>query len=529
VLSGEPKFEKGQEYVSIPAKDVRGVPKFSRRAALGSLLGESVEFRRNLANRLWAHLLGRGLVHPVDFHYAANPPSHPELLTALADELKANGFQMRPLLRAIALSRAYQRGVDAPRPEAVNFAELPDRLAKLELLKVERTAAIEPLKLASDKATADRQAAIDQNAKLAPMLAPLEAALATAKAAADKAGADRKAAEDDLAKRREQLTALSDASTKANEAVAKLPDDKVLAAAASIVAERAKEFSPTVDAAAKVAAERVTAHDAASAQLAAAQQAYDALAATRAAPEKLAELERLQLLATSAAADARFVVAQIDAQIAGVKALQEYNSLAQSDAAKAEAAWAALVERWTINCQVAPLKPLTPEQFAASAMRATGTLAAQETSAVAAIDKQPPDVLKNAADADKPAVRAAQIELRLIDQVDNIFTEFAKHYGGDPDSGFQAAATQALYFGNGPGIEGWIQPNGENLAARLAKLTDPAALADELYLSVLSRPPADAEREEVAAFVKDRAADQPVAIREMIWALLSSSEFRFNH
>ena len=40
----------------------------------GPMLAESHEFRRNVANRLWAHMFGRGIVHPVDFHHPANPP-----------------------------------------------------------------------------------------------------------------------------------------------------------------------------------------------------------------------------------------------------------------------------------------------------------------------------------------------------------------------------------------------------------------------------------------------------------------------
>ena len=42
-------------------------------------------FARNIANRTWAHLLGRGLVEPIDDVRLTNPPSNPELLDALAD------------------------------------------------------------------------------------------------------------------------------------------------------------------------------------------------------------------------------------------------------------------------------------------------------------------------------------------------------------------------------------------------------------------------------------------------------------
>lgn len=41
---------------------------------------ENPYFARTMANRLWAHFLGRGLVHPIDDARSTNPPSNPELL-----------------------------------------------------------------------------------------------------------------------------------------------------------------------------------------------------------------------------------------------------------------------------------------------------------------------------------------------------------------------------------------------------------------------------------------------------------------
>jgi hypothetical protein len=66
VLFVEPRFRLGDEYQIKPDKTVRGIPKFSRREALAEMLPTSREFARNLANRLWAIMLGRGLVHPLE-------------------------------------------------------------------------------------------------------------------------------------------------------------------------------------------------------------------------------------------------------------------------------------------------------------------------------------------------------------------------------------------------------------------------------------------------------------------------------
>jgi hypothetical protein len=64
---------------------------------------------RATVNRLWRELMGRGLVEPVDDHRATNPPTHPELLDALARDFVAQGFDVRHTLRTILASEAYQR------------------------------------------------------------------------------------------------------------------------------------------------------------------------------------------------------------------------------------------------------------------------------------------------------------------------------------------------------------------------------------------------------------------------------------
>ncbi len=65
-------------------------------------------FAKAQANRIWFHLMGIGLVEPVDDLRLTNPPSHPELLERLADELVANHFSVKHLVRTIVLSRTYQ-------------------------------------------------------------------------------------------------------------------------------------------------------------------------------------------------------------------------------------------------------------------------------------------------------------------------------------------------------------------------------------------------------------------------------------
>jgi hypothetical protein len=65
-------------------------------------------FARALCNRMWSHLLGRGLVDPVDDMRATNPPSNPELLDALAQDFVGHKYDIKYLLRTICNSRVYQ-------------------------------------------------------------------------------------------------------------------------------------------------------------------------------------------------------------------------------------------------------------------------------------------------------------------------------------------------------------------------------------------------------------------------------------
>lgn len=65
-------------------------------------------FSRMIANRVWAHYMGRGLVEPIDDMRATNPATNEPLLDALADHLVENKFDLKALTRAILNSRAYQ-------------------------------------------------------------------------------------------------------------------------------------------------------------------------------------------------------------------------------------------------------------------------------------------------------------------------------------------------------------------------------------------------------------------------------------
>jgi hypothetical protein len=97
-------------------------------------------FSRSFVNRVWKDLIGRGIVEPVDDFSDSNPPSHPELLDFLADEFVAGGFQLKPFVRMVVLSDAYQRtqalGVDSLEREELEaaFLAVPARRVLSEVL-----------------------------------------------------------------------------------------------------------------------------------------------------------------------------------------------------------------------------------------------------------------------------------------------------------------------------------------------------------------------------------------------------------
>jgi hypothetical protein len=281
----EPAAVKGSEYVVAPAAGVRPVPRFSRRALLGPELtrADHEPFRRNLANRLWALMMGRGLVHPLDLDHSANPPTHPELLALLGDDVAARKFDVRGFLGELALSQTYQRS-----------SELPPGAAG--------------------------------------------------------------------------------------------PDAAHLTSAV--------------------------------------------------------------------------------------------------------------------------LKPLSPEQLAFALLQATGV-----------------------ADAERKALAGkaseAALDARLAPQAAPLVKAFAAPPG--TPQGFDATLDQALFLANSPTVRAWLAPRPGSLTDRLAALPSADAIAEELYLSVLTRPPEVEDRREVAAFLAARPKDRVAALQDLAWALLASAEFRFNH
>ena len=85
-------------------------PNVIRRAELAKLIADpkNQSLAKAFVNRMWAHFLGRGFVHPVDDFGPHNPPSHPRLLDQLSQDFQQSGYDIKKLCRWIMASRAYQ-------------------------------------------------------------------------------------------------------------------------------------------------------------------------------------------------------------------------------------------------------------------------------------------------------------------------------------------------------------------------------------------------------------------------------------
>ena len=94
-------------------------------------------FTRSIANRVWAWLLGRGIIHEPDDIRDNNPPSNPALLAYLEKELIASRYDLKRLYRLILNSNTYQLSsmprFKTPQAEA-NFASYPLRRLEAEVL-----------------------------------------------------------------------------------------------------------------------------------------------------------------------------------------------------------------------------------------------------------------------------------------------------------------------------------------------------------------------------------------------------------
>ncbi|MBM4003629.1 MAG: DUF1549 domain-containing protein [Planctomycetes bacterium] len=693
----DPVLNPGEEYTVAPAENVRPVPKYSRRAQLAALAtgGSNRAFNRNLANRLWAFMMGRGLVEPVDLHHAGNPPSNPKVLDAVTDEVVRQKFNMRAIVAELARTQAYQRSYEVPMNalDAAATAALP-----MEKFQAERAAIAtmaEQLLKALEEAAKQRDAANEAASPLAQEFAKATAAAIAAWQAADKANAALAESQKQLAAKQEISQAVATAATASQEAAKRIPDDKELAGAAEKFAAKATSLATELAAAQKSVADLTPPAKAADDALVAARNAKTEAAgklapvqaqwaaatnAWFAAAEKsrqehlrlksldvlIADTQQLldlrqrqvQLVADTQAVEklgSELTVAQqtldqtttalpgLQAEIAGMEKIQEESrkqleqsqlqvasrqevakpiadaaaqaaivksklpndaeigqaadriqasseqlaaqvtdlqkvmqaresefnaSTAKVDTAKQalatmtakaemlksqlpamreqiEVAQArisqtraalptleqSIVQRSAERFYTSPLRALTPEQLGWSVMKVAGLVESHRLAVEAELNKTAPLDAAAMADPARRAERNRQLEAGVDEKLKGNLGQFVSLYGSGAGQAQEYFATvdQALFFSNGGTIAGWLAPAAGNLTERLLKLDDAGALAEELYMTILSRKPVASEVAEVSRYLASRGSEKTAAVQELAWGLLATAEFRFNH
>ena len=90
------------------------------RRKLGEWMTSHPYFAEATVNRIWSYFFGRGIVDPVDDFRVANPPTHPSLLKALAEDFKNHQHDLKHLVRLIVQSRTYQL---TSKPNATNSGD----------------------------------------------------------------------------------------------------------------------------------------------------------------------------------------------------------------------------------------------------------------------------------------------------------------------------------------------------------------------------------------------------------------------
>jgi hypothetical protein len=133
---GEKETDDPDKYAVPPPKDQEkpgraAIPKFSRREALADAVTHgNPQLALAFVNRIWAMLMGRGLLEPIDQMDSRHHASHPDLLNWLAHDFEEHGYDIKRLLRELVLSRTYQldsrpRGEKAPPPDT--FARMLEK------------------------------------------------------------------------------------------------------------------------------------------------------------------------------------------------------------------------------------------------------------------------------------------------------------------------------------------------------------------------------------------------------------------
>jgi hypothetical protein len=156
-------------------------------------------------------------------------------------------------------------------------------------------------------------------------------------------------------------------------------------------------------------------------------------------------------------------------------------------------------EKWFA---VAQARPLTPMQMAVSLRLATSDPEALPTES-AALEKRLETLEKS---------------------VENLASLFAR-----PGDNFQVGVSEAMLFANNQGLQKELLDGNGTLVTRMLQLPDLSRRAELAVRTVLSRPPQGNEIQVLTEYLRRREDRAQAGCQQVVWALLTSAEFRFNH
>jgi len=501
-MDAEPDFVDSLDaYVVAPQKDQRGVPRYSRRQQLAVLAThpENQAFNRNLANRLWANMMGQGLVHPVDMHHSDNPAVCASLLQALAEQLVDGHYDLRTFLRQIALSKAYQRSVLAP-----DLALWKGPLGGVESLESQR-AALEA-----------------QMLSLAPQIESLQVEL-------ENASKKLKLSQADIRKLQLQV----DQAKELFRILTEQHDQK--AAKQTVDTQTPEQIDPEQKEIAQAAKERLEDQRNRIVALANRRLALGEFAAEARGLQRTVQ-KRIQAI-LDAQADCKQQQSRILAIAQWLDTRAQIQRLDPSDKpdaanpllAQFELQTQELIESWRRAYALRTVRSLTPEQIAGATYFALEM--DQPVRVKAHADRQAshgdgPALPED--DQKQNALLSAALATNLWDTVeDPIVTRFSAPAGA-PQDAFFATVDQALMIQNDPNYQSWLQAKQCHLVDRLVAIENHQQFAQQLYLCVLCRMPNSQEAQRVGELLDQNSQQRAAIVQELVWGLLASSEFRFS-
>jgi hypothetical protein len=164
---------------------------------------------------------------------------------------------------------------------------------------------------------------------------------------------------------------------------------------------------------------------------------------------------------------------------------------------------------------IAQLRPLSRQQMAASLLLATGNA---RLSPVSEMDRRI-EKLTGVSGLERMQQRM-QLELQARDLLNHF----------DPrESEFQSTASEALFLSNAETAQRFFEAGEDNLPTRLADIEETAQLVRTAIHRVLSRPAEDSEVDALTVWFDQPAGEKAAKCEQLVWALVSSAEFRFNH